>query len=90
MNTLPDTHGLPAGLFIEQLRQSIGELPVKYRRPLILLCERLGHWFHLQNEAIQHAQSSAEELRLENLCLRFDLEVTRKERDERRSSNPEE
>ncbi|MFO0949216.1 MAG: hypothetical protein U1D30_25445 [Planctomycetota bacterium] len=90
MNSLRDTDGLPAGLFIEQMRQAIGELPVKNRRTLMLLCERLGHWFHLQNEANLHAQTTAEELRLENLCLRFDLEVTRRERDEHRSSNPEE
>lgn len=74
--------GLAAGVFVQQLGQAIREIPLKYRPPLLVLTERLGHWFHLQNEAARLAREVAEDLQLENHCLRFDLEVTRRERDE--------
>lgn len=74
--------GLAAGVFVQQLGEAIRELPLKYRPSLLTLTERLGHWFHLQSEAARLAREVAEDLQLENYCLRFDLEVTRRERDE--------
>lgn len=84
MTTASSMDGLGAAVFVKQLQQAIWNLPRKDQGRLTLLGERLAHWIHLQNEANRLAYQMVDDLKLENACLRFDLEVTRRERDESR------
>jgi hypothetical protein len=63
----------------EQLRQAAAQLPARYQKKFESICDRLETWIHLQNEALREVSEAAGDLRLENLCLRFDLDVTRRE-----------
>lgn len=67
-----------------ELRNHLDQLPLTMRDPLIPLCDRVGHFARLQNRLVRIAQDAVDQLQLEVKYLLFDLEATRRERDELR------
>ena len=51
---------------------------------LIPLCDRAGHFARLQSRLVRIAQDAVDQLQLDIKYLLFDLEATRRERDELR------
>jgi hypothetical protein len=64
------------------LRNYLDRLPLPVRQQLIPLCERVGHFARLQNRLVRIAQDAVDQLQLDIKYLVFDLEATRRERDE--------
>lgn len=64
------------------LHQQIAGLPVHLRRKLLPLCEQVGQFIHLQNKLIRIAQDAVDDLLLEGKYLQFDLEATRREKEQ--------
>lgn len=64
------------------LRTHLDKLPMPFREKLIPLCERVGQFSRLQSKLVQIAQDAVDQLQLDMKYLIFDLEVTRRERDE--------
>lgn len=77
-----DQH-IPQELF--DLRDYLEKLPLPVREHLVPLCERVGHFARLQNRLVRIAQDAVDQLQLDVKYLAFDLEATRRERDELRS-----
>ena len=73
---------LPAELV--ELRQQLDRLPLPIREKLVPLCERAGHFTRLQSKLVRIAQDAVDQLHLDTKYLLFDLEATRRERDELR------
>jgi len=65
-----------------ELCNLIGRLDGPHRDRLSPLCERVGHLLLLQNRLLRIAQDTVDQLQLDTKYLQFDLEVTRRERDE--------
>lgn len=65
-----------------ELRDHIDQLPLHLRDKLITLCDRVGHYARLQTRLIRIAQDAVDQLQLDVKYLSFDLEATRRERDE--------
>ncbi len=66
------------------LRNHLDQLPLPLRDQLIPLCDRAGHFARLQNRLVRIAQDAVDQLQLDVKYLLFDLEATRRERDELR------
>jgi hypothetical protein len=66
------------------LRTHLEKLPLPMREKLMPLCERVGHLSRLQSKLVHIAQDAVEQLQLDVKYLAFDLEATRRERDELR------
>jgi hypothetical protein len=66
------------------LHRSLSTLPLPWREKLLPLCERVGHFSRLQSRLVHIAQEAVDQLQLDLKYLTFDIEVTRKERDELR------
>jgi hypothetical protein len=64
------------------LRNHLDKLPVPWREKLLPLCERVGYFSRLQNNLVHIAQDAVDQLQLDVKYLVFDLEATRRERDE--------
>jgi len=64
------------------LRNHLDQLPLHLREPLIGLCDRVGHYARLQSRLVRIAQDAVDQLQLDVKYLSFDLEATRRERDE--------
>lgn len=64
------------------LRQALEQLPMPQRDKLLGLCDRLGHHLRLQNKLVAIAQDAVDQLQLDVKYLIFDVETTRRERDE--------
>ena len=64
------------------LRAQMQHLPSYLRDKLMPLCERVGHFTRLQSRLVRMAQEAVDQLQLDVKYLMFDLEATRRERDE--------
>ena len=72
-----------------ELRRLVRRLPREWRDQLAPLCRDLAEWAQRHNRLIAAAQEEVGNLQLDIKFLRFDLDVTRRERDEvrRRAGN---
>ena len=66
----------------EELREYLNQLPVPWREKMLPLCDRVGQYIRLQNKLLRMAQDTVEQLQLDIKYLMFDVEATRRERDE--------
>ena len=64
------------------LKKHVEELPLHLRQKLLPLCERLHHYSRLHSRLLRIAQEAVDQLQLDAKYLQFDLEATRRERDE--------
>jgi len=76
---------LPSELM--ELRKQIDQLPLHLRQKLVPLTERMYHYTRLHSRLLRIAQEAVDQLQLEAKYLTFDLEATRRERDELASEN---
>lgn len=67
-----------------ELRTHLESLPLPNRERLVPLCDRVGHFTRLQARLVKVAQDAVDQLQLDVKYLLFDLEATRRERDELR------
>jgi hypothetical protein len=67
-----------------ELRNHLDQLPLPWREKLLPLCERLGHFSRLQTKLVHIAQNAVDQLQLDVKYLMYDLDTTRRERDELR------
>jgi hypothetical protein len=67
---------------LADLHDHLGGLPMPWRDKLLPLCERVGHFARLQAKLVQIAQDAVDQLQLDVKYLMYDLETTRRERDE--------
>ncbi|MBM3996521.1 MAG: transcriptional regulator [Planctomycetes bacterium] len=65
-----------------QLTKDIEQLPLHIRQKLLPLCERLHHYNRLHSRLLKIAQEAVDQLQLDAKYMMFDLEATRRERDE--------
>lgn len=66
------------------LRTYLEKLPLNQRETLLPLCERVAHFTRLQSRLVRIAQDAVDQLQLDVKYLLFDVEATRRERDELR------
>ena len=66
---------------LEDLEQKINRLPERERQSLRPLFDRVLEGFRLRNRILNIAKDALERIRLEVVCLQFDLEVTRREKE---------
>jgi hypothetical protein len=71
---------IPAELI--ELRTQLDQLPLHLRQKLLPLTDRLYHFTRLHSRLLRIAQEAVDQLQLEAKYLNFDLEATRRERDE--------
>ncbi len=64
------------------LRKEIEQLPLHLRQKLLPLCERMYHYSRLHSRLLRIAQEAVDQLQLDAKYLQFDIEATRRERDE--------
>jgi hypothetical protein len=64
------------------LHTHLAKLPSPLRSKLLPLCEHVSHFSRLQSKLVQIAQDAVDQLQLDVKYLMFDLEATRRERDE--------
>ncbi len=69
-------------LELQELQSHLAQLPHHCRDKLLPLCERLAQYTRLQHRLVRIAQDAVDQLQLDVKYLTFDLEVTRRERDE--------
>jgi hypothetical protein len=67
---------------VEELRGYLNQLPLPWREKMLPLCERAGQYIRLQNKLLRMAQDTVEQLQLDVKYLLFDVEATRRERDD--------
>jgi hypothetical protein len=65
-----------------ELRTHLDHLPLQLREKLITLCDRVGHYARLQSRLVRIAQDAVDQLQLDVKYLTFDVEATRRERDD--------
>jgi hypothetical protein len=65
-----------------ELRSHLDRLPYHLREKVLPLCDKLGHFARLQGRLVKIAQDAVDQLQLDVKYLLFDLEATRRERDE--------
>jgi hypothetical protein len=65
-----------------ELRSHLDRLPTHLRTQVMPLCDRLAHFARLQTRLVRIAQDAVDQLQLDIKYLLFDLEATRRERDE--------
>lgn len=65
-----------------ELKKHVELLPLPNRQFLMPLCERLYHYTRLHSRLLRIAQEAVDQLQLDVKYLQFDLEATRRERDE--------
>jgi hypothetical protein len=64
------------------LKRHVEDLPLHLRQKLLPLCERLHHYNRLHSRLLRIAQEAVDQLQLDAKYMQFDLEATRRERDE--------
>lgn len=64
------------------LKGNVEQLPLPLRDKMLPLIERLGHYTRLQGRLVRIAQDAVDQLQLDIKYLLFDLDATRRERDE--------
>ena len=79
-NEVRTTDHVPQELI--EMRHYLSQLPLPWREKLLPLCDRLGHYTRLQNRIIRMAQDTVDQLQLDVKYMQFDVEATRRERDE--------
>lgn len=67
---------------LSELRTHLDRLPHHLREKVLPLCDKLGHFARLQGRLVRIAQDAVDQLQLDIKYLLFDLEATRRERDE--------
>jgi hypothetical protein len=67
------------------LRGHIEQMPLQHRHKLLPLCDRVAHFTRLQGRLVKIAQDAVDQLQLDVKYLIFDVEATRRERDELRA-----
>ena len=67
---------------LSELRSHLDRLPLHLRNKVMPLCDKLGHFSRLQGRLVRIAQDAVDQLQLDIKYLLFDLEATRRERDE--------
>ena len=65
-----------------ELRSHLDRLPSHLRSKVMPLCDKLGHFSRLQTRLVRIAQDAVDQLQLDIKYLLFDLEATRRERNE--------
>ena len=65
-----------------ELRSHLDRLPSHLRMQVMPLCDKLAHFARLQTRLVRIAQDAVDQLQLDIKYLLFDLEATRRERDE--------
>jgi hypothetical protein len=65
-----------------ELKRHVEELPLHLRQKILPLCERLHHYNRLHSRLLRIAQEAVDQLQLDAKYMQFDLEATRRERDE--------
>jgi cell division protein FtsB len=65
-----------------EIKNQVEQLPLHVRQKLLPLCERLHHYSRLHSRLLRIAQEAVDQLQLDVKYLNFDLEATRRERDE--------
>lgn len=79
-NTTAQVIDLPSDL--KQLASAIGELPSEHARDILPLLERVVESTSRRRRILSLVQDALGQLRLDMKYLMFDLEATRRERDE--------
>jgi len=69
---------------VAQLTKRVETMPARWRRELVPLCDRLTDMTRRHDRLVAAAQQLVDDLQLDIKYLRFDLEATRRERDELR------
>jgi hypothetical protein len=64
------------------LKSHLEQLPLPLRDKMLPLVERLGHYTRLQGRLVRIAQDAVDQLQLDIKYLLFDLDATRRERDD--------
>lgn len=67
---------------IDELKVYLSQLPLPWREKMLPLCDRVGQYIRLQNKLLRMAQDTVEQSQLDVKYLQFDVEATRRERDE--------
>jgi hypothetical protein len=67
---------------LAELSNQLNQLPFHLRQRLLPLCERLQHYTRLHSRLLRIAQDAVDQLQLDVKYMQFDLEATRRERDE--------
>jgi hypothetical protein len=67
---------------LTELHSQLAQLPPSMREKVLPLCHRLAHYTRLQHRLVRIAQEAVDQLQLDVKYLTFDLEVTRRERDD--------
>ena len=67
---------------MQDLAKQIEQLPFHLRQRLLPLCERMMHYTRLHSRLLRIAQDAVDQLQLDGKYLQFDLEATRRERDQ--------
>ena len=67
---------------LEDLGRRLSELPEPHAKSLKPLYERVVEGFRLRSRIMNVAKEALERIRLEVACLQFDLDVTRREKDQ--------
>ena len=63
-----------------ELLRAVERLPNPWRGRLLPLWDGVNEWSQRQARLVQAAQEAVDQLRLDIKCLRFDLDMTRRER----------
>jgi hypothetical protein len=66
------------------LHHHLNQLPLPWRDKLLPLIERVGNFSRLQSKLVNIAQDAVDQLQLDVKYLLYDLDTTRRERDELR------
>jgi len=66
---------------LADLQDQLSQLPMPLREKFQTVCERLDYSSRLQARLVKIAQDAADQMQLDIKYLQFDLESTRRERD---------
>jgi len=67
---------------LHELRRHLEQIPSPWRAKLLPLCEQVCHLSRMQGKLVTIAQETIDQLQLDMKYLMFDVEATRRERDE--------
>lgn len=81
-NELTDRRKEPRFPELDALQAYLQQLPLPWREKTLPLCDRVVQYIGLQNKLLRMAQDTVDQLQLDMKYLTFDIEATRRERDE--------
>ena len=67
---------------LDALQAYLQQLPLPWREKTLPLCDRVFQYIGLQNKLLRMAQDTVDQLQVDLKYLTFDVEATRRERDE--------